>query len=251
MSTDQYAGEFAERWDELVDWERRTAVEADFLDRVVTAAAPGRALLDIACGTGFHTAYFHRAGFQVHACDGSADMVLAARRNLHVLDLGMRVHQMHWDDLQPQATEKYDVVICLGSSIPHADREQRHSLLRRVHQMLTPGGFLVVDHRNFDHIVARQEMPPGRSVYGGAVEVSLVGSDRETTTFGYRYADGYFRTLIVASVGFDELRGELAATGFGRIDSFGDQHRVDAADDSGFFTHRAVRTAPVSAETVG
>ena len=90
-------------------------------------------------------------------------------------------------------------------------------------------------------------MPPGRSVYAGNVEVSLVASDRASTTFGYRYADGFFRTLTVESLRFDELRADLAAAGFGRIDSFGDQRLIESADSSGFFLHRAHRTAPAPA----
>jgi SAM-dependent methyltransferase len=241
---DQYGQGFAARWDELVDWQRRLEVEGDFLDRVVAGTSPGRALFDIACGTGFHTAHFSRAGYRVDATDGSAEMVERARTNLAALDGGIRIEQMSWETLRPLSAARYDAVICLGSSMPHADAGQRRALLRRIHGLLAVGGVLLVDHRNFDYIVDHQQMPPGRSVYAGNVEVSLVASDQATTTFGYRYADGFFRTLTVESVRFAELRAELSEAGFGRVDSFGDQRPVTSADDSGFFLHRAVRTAP-------
>ena len=137
----------------------------------------------------------------------------------------------------------YDAVICLGSSMPHAGAHQRRLLLSRIQDLLKPGGVLLVDHRNFDYIVDHQAMPPGRSVYAGNVTVSLVASDTASTTFGYQYTDGFYRTLTVESLGFDELRQELRAAGFGRVESFGDQRLISSADDSGFFFHRAIRTA--------
>lgn len=244
LALDQYGQGFAARWDELVDWQRRLEVEGDFLDRVVAGSSPGRALFDIACGTGFHAAHFSRSGYCVDASDGSAEMVERARANLAAAGTGIRVEQLSWDELRPLSAPRYDAVICLGSSMPHAGAVQRRALLRRVHDLLAVGGVLLVDHRNFDYIVEHQQMPPGRSVYAGNVEVSLVASDRATTSFGYRYADGFFRTLTVESLRFDQVREELRAAGFGRIDSFGDQRLRDSADDSGFFLHRAVRTAP-------
>lgn len=241
---DQYGHGFAARWDELVDWRRRLEVEADFLDRVVAGTSPGRALFDIACGTGFHAAHFSRSGFAVDATDGSSEMVERARANLVAVGTGVRVEQMSWEDLRPLSSARYDAVICLGSSMPHAGAAQRRALLRRIHGLLAVGGVLLVDHRNFDYIVDHQQMPPGRSVYAGDVEVSLVASDQASTSFGYRYADGFFRTLTVESLRFDQLREDLYGAGFARIESFGDQRPRDAADDSGFFLHRAVRTAP-------
>ncbi|MEO6500505.1 MAG: class I SAM-dependent methyltransferase [Jatrophihabitantaceae bacterium] len=241
LATDQYGQGFAARWDELVDWTRRLGVEGDFLDRMI-ASAPGRALLDIACGTGFHAAHFLAAGYRVDATDGSAEMVERARANLKAPGSGVRVEQMSWDDLRPLSSRRYDAVICLGSSMPHADAEQRRTLLRRIHDLLNPGGILLVDHRNFDYTVAHQAMPPGRSVYAGNVKVSLVASDAASTTFGYQYADGFYRTLTVGSLGFAELRDDLQTAGFGRVESFGDQRLISSVDDSGFFFHRAVRT---------
>jgi SAM-dependent methyltransferase len=241
---DQYGQGFAARWDELVDWRRRLEVEANFLDRVVAGSSPGRALFDIACGTGFHAAHFSRSGYTVDATDGSAEMVERARANLAAAGIGVRIEQMSWEELRPLSADRYDAVICLGSSMPHAGAVQRRALLQRIHELLALDGVLLVDHRNFDYIVDHQQLPPGRSVYAGDVEVSLVASDQASTTFGYRYADGFFRTLTVESLRFEQIRDELGEAGFGDIESFGDQQLRDSADDSGFFLHRAVRTAP-------
>ena len=241
-AVDQYAQGFAARWDELIDWDRRRAMERRFLIGVL-AGALGRRLIDIACGTGFHAALFAGAGFQVDAADGSAEMIEAARANLDRSGLDVNVKQMDWAELGSMSVPRYDVAVCLGSSLPHAGPEERAALLSRTHDLLVPGGLLLADHRNFDHIVEHQAIPPGRSVYGTAVKVSLVAADREQTTFGYRYADGFHRTLTVCSLRFNEARAELSAAGFGRVDSFGDQRLVRAADDSGFYLHRAVRGA--------
>ncbi len=178
LTLDQYGQGFAARWDELVDWQRRLEVEGAFLNRVVAGTSAGRELLDIACGTGFHAAHFARSGYRVDAADGSAEMVERARANLIDLGGGIRIEQMSWQALRPLSAHRYDAVICLGSSMPHASAEQRRALLRRIHGLLAVGGVLLVDHRNFDYIVDHQQMPPGRSVYAGKVAVSLEASDQ-------------------------------------------------------------------------
>lgn len=242
LATDQYSQGFAARWDELVDWTRRLEVEGAFLDQMISGCPPGGTVLDISCGTGFHAAHFLAAGYRVDAADGSAEMVERARANLSASVSDVRVERMPWQDLRPMSVPRYDAVICLGSSLPHADAGLRAVLLRRIHQLLEPGGVLLVDHRNFDYIVDQQSMPPGRSVYAGNVTVSLVASDQASTTFGYQYTDGFYRRLTVESLRFADLRDELRVAGFGHVDSFGDQRLTESVDESGFFFHRAVRT---------
>ena len=50
----EYTSEFVDRWDELIDWDRRLQAEGGFFEKIL---ADGRVktVLDIACGTGYHT----------------------------------------------------------------------------------------------------------------------------------------------------------------------------------------------------
>ena len=48
---EEYSTTFVDRWDELINWERRHANEVGFFERVLSEAG-AKTVLDIACGTG-------------------------------------------------------------------------------------------------------------------------------------------------------------------------------------------------------
>jgi len=76
----EYTTEFVDRWDELIDWEKRRAAEGGFFERILNNNGV-LTVLDIACGTGYHTVNLKLNGFEVTGSDGSANMVNKAREN--------------------------------------------------------------------------------------------------------------------------------------------------------------------------
>ncbi|KFO77380.1 Glycine N-methyltransferase, partial [Cuculus canorus] len=64
----------------------------------------------------------------------------------------------------------FDAVICLGNSFAHlpdfkGDQSDHKLALRNIASMVRPGGVLVIDHRNYDHILATGCAPPGKNIY--------------------------------------------------------------------------------------
>lgn len=55
----------------------------------------------------------------------------------------------------------------LGDAIDSSPGDQSdHKLaLRNIASMVRPGGVLVIDHRNYDHILATGCAPPGKNIY--------------------------------------------------------------------------------------
>lgn len=55
----------------------------------------------------------------------------------------------------------------LGDAIVSSPGDQSdHKLaLRNIASMVRPGGVLVIDHRNYDHILATGCAPPGKNIY--------------------------------------------------------------------------------------
>jgi SAM-dependent methyltransferase len=63
----------------------------------------------------------------------------------------------------------FDAVICLGNSFAHlpdlsGDQENHRIAIRNFHEVLKPGGFLFIDHRNYDAILDSGKAPH-RNVY--------------------------------------------------------------------------------------
>ncbi|MEO1544599.1 MAG: methyltransferase domain-containing protein, partial [Pseudomonadota bacterium] len=76
----EYVESFVDKWDALIDWERRAEAEGRFfIEKLREHGA--KKVLDVATGTGFHSVMLQKAGFEVTSVDGSEEMLTKAFDN--------------------------------------------------------------------------------------------------------------------------------------------------------------------------
>jgi 2-polyprenyl-3-methyl-5-hydroxy-6-metoxy-1,4-benzoquinol methylase len=138
------------------------------LEGVLGALQPGAPVLDCSCGIGADAMALARRGFAVTASDGSAGMVAETRRRSAQHDVAVAVCQSDWRDLSRQVPGPFDLVVCLGNSIVHADtRAGLVDAVQGMRAVLGPGGTLVVDSRNWERPYSlRPRIVPARRVIG-------------------------------------------------------------------------------------
>lgn len=158
MSTDSY-DELAAHYhwlftDEHLSGETFFTVHGPALGRIHRGAR----VLDCACGAGFEAIALRRAGYEVTATDASDGMVAEARRNLAEAALEVPVSQCRWEDLPDRFGEEFDAVVCVGNSIAHSEsRAGMIAALTAMHQVLVPGGFLVLESRDWERQRAERQ----------------------------------------------------------------------------------------------
>uniref|UniRef100_A0A8C9NPZ9 Glycine N-methyltransferase n=2 Tax=Passeriformes TaxID=9126 RepID=A0A8C9NPZ9_SERCA len=117
-------------------------------------------------------------GFQVTSVDASDKMLKYAlkerweRRKEEPFDRWV-IEEANWLTLEKDLEKPgdgFDAVICLGNSFAHlpdfkGDQSDHKLALRNIASMVRPGGVLVIDHRNYDHILATGCAPPGKNIY--------------------------------------------------------------------------------------
>ncbi len=101
---------------------------AEFMD----AVAPGAKVLDLGCGPGHHAARMVRAGFEVLAIDGSAEMVARA-----ALGYGVDARQATFDDIPTFGPVGG---IWASFSLLHAKRADLPRHLEDLHAICERGG---------------------------------------------------------------------------------------------------------------
>lgn len=219
----QYSSDFVERWDALIDWEKRKAGENGFFERLLERHAV-KSVLDVSTGSGFHAVQLKQAGFRVVATDGSGTMLKKARQNFLERELDIESHQMEWLDLDPAVLGTFDAVVCLGSSLCHVfEAHDRMSVLRKFRALLNPGGVLIVDQRNFFAIRAGNFKSSGNYYYCGAsASVSLGRVDAQVCGFIYDFEDKQRYSLKVYPLLPAELATEIQASGFFAHEDYGD-----------------------------
>ena len=145
---EEYVMSFVEKWDELIDWSARADSEGQFFIDILRARGKEK-ILDVACGTGFHSVQLMEAGFDVTSADGNAAMIAKAFDNAKDRDLILKTVQADWRWLNRDISGKFDAIICLGNSYTHLHAEtDRRRALAEFYAALKHDGILIIDQRN-------------------------------------------------------------------------------------------------------
>jgi len=166
---------FSSNYDRFVNWTSRLKGELPFIQqqlKIASAAKNGEvSILDAACGTGMHAIALAKLGFRAAGADLSAGMIQKAHLNAQADDLDVHFEAVGFGRLADAFGEHaFDAVLCLGNSLPHLlSLSDLAAALSDFANCLKPGGLLLVQNRNFDAVLARQErwMEPQSHREGG------------------------------------------------------------------------------------
>lgn len=154
MTTNEPYDPVAAYYDLLISWKARIRRERPLFGRVFKEHKVRR-VLDTACGTGQHAFAFHDWGYHVVAADSSPEMLAKSRANAG----GRSIEFVETGFTGLNKSEgMFDAVTCLGNSLPHVlSDEELDASLRSMHDVLLPGGVLIIQNNNYDLIVGRRE----------------------------------------------------------------------------------------------
>ncbi|WP_121065992.1 methyltransferase domain-containing protein [Chachezhania antarctica] len=246
--TDHYRNEyvktFVDKWDELIDWRGRADGEGQFFIDILRARGKER-VLDVACGTGFHSVRLTEEGFDVTACDGSATMVAKAFENGRKRGLILKTAQADWRWLNRDIAGKYDAIVCLGNSFTHLYEEtDRRRALAEFYAALKHDGLLILDQRNYDAMLDHGFTSKHKYYYcGDQVSAEPDHIDDGLVRMKYSFADGSDYTLNLCPIRKNYMRRLLSEAGFERVRTYGDFQDTYAEDDPDFFIHVAEKSS--------
>lgn len=238
--TNEYVMTFAEKWDELINWESRAQSEGNFfIDKLNEYGA--KKVLDVSTGTGFHSVRLLKAGFEVVSVDGSPDMLAKAFENGKQQGYILRTVCADWRFLNRDVHGEYDAIICLGNSFTHLFKEKdRRKALAEYYAMLKHDGVLILDQRNYDSILDQGYSSKHKFYYcGDNVQVEPEYVDDGLTRFRYQFPDQSVYHLNMCPIRKEYMRKLMHEVGFQQIDTFGDFQETYKENDPDFFIHVA------------
>lgn len=237
---DEYVTSFVEKWDELIDWERRWESEGDFFIEQLRSRGVKR-VLDVATGTGFHSVRLLEAGFDVTSADGSPQMLAMAFENARKRGHILRTVQADWRWINESIHEQYDAVICLGNSFTHIFTEHdRRKALAEFYATLNSDGILILDQRNYDAILDEGFSTKHKYYYcGDDVSAEPEHLDDGLARFCYKFTDGSKYHLNMFPLRKKYSRRLMHEVGFQHIETYGDFQETFKANDPDFLVHVA------------
>ena len=237
---EEYVKTFVEKWDELIDWERRWNSEGEFFIEQLRSRGVER-VLDVATGTGFHSVRLLEAGFEVVSADGSPEMLAQAFNNAREYGHILRTVQADWRWLNRTIHEQFDAVICLGNSFTHLFKEHdRRKALAEYYATLNHDGVLILDQRNYDAILDEGFSTKHKYYYCGEdVVAEPEYIDAGLARFRYSFPDGSEYHLNMCPIRRAYTRRLMHEVGFQRVETYGDFQETFKANEPDFLVHVA------------
>ncbi len=132
---------------------QQIAKQCDFIERRL-GLKPGASVLDVGCGLGMHVIELSARGYASVGVDLSLAML--ARASEEAQTRGMRINFLHADMRELSFDASFDAVTCLGTSLGYFDDETNRKVIERLLRALKPGGALLLDVVNRDHVLRSQ-----------------------------------------------------------------------------------------------
>ncbi len=130
---------------------KRALSETIFIHRVTGLAHKKMTILDLACGFGRHAIGLAKLGHTVYALDSSEEQLSIARSNAASLK---NITFIKGDMRNLLYAEKFDLVICMYSSLGYFDDNDNQKVISEMYKVLKPGGKLLLDVVNAEALIA-------------------------------------------------------------------------------------------------
>ena len=163
-----FYNEIAQNYDEFTNLSAREAGIQTFLDNVQNRTGFA-SMLDAACGTGSHVVKSAQMGKRAVGADISAGMIEQSRAKAEMADVQAQWVLCPMQELAGNVEGRFDLILCLGNSIPHILKQAELSqTIAGFTRLLNSGGVLLLHLLNYTKILAEQKR---------IVAVNRVGDD--------------------------------------------------------------------------
>jgi SAM-dependent methyltransferase len=237
-------------WGDFVDCEKRLVREAPFLLSI--CGVPDKTqILDAALGIGCESIFLLQQGYQVRSNEIEPDLAEISKKKATRVNVELNITQCDWRQLTSgYRPGSFDVILVLGNSLCLVNSSSdRKKCLKQFWSVLSNGGRLVIDERNFSYILkerdiilkgkfrySREIMYCGTLVQGRPIDIS-----NNNVEFGYFHQQhGLVGRLDMYPFKGGELKKLLLDSGFRYVFELYDFGR-SKKDTCDFITYVAIK----------
>ncbi len=115
-------------------------------------------ILDCSCGIGTFPVALAKLGFKAAGSDASKGMIEQAISAAATAGLKIPMICSTWEELPKYFADHFEIVLCVGNSICHCrNRDEMLRSLEGMRRVLTKGGKLVIQSRNWEYLRQKRE----------------------------------------------------------------------------------------------
>lgn len=219
-------------WSDFIDWEKRRKGEDGFLVKQLKKHNC-RSVFDSCLGDGADSIYLLKQGFDVTSNEIDTVFSKKAKENAKKYGVELKITDYDWRELDKNRQQSaFNAISCMGNSFTYIfDKKDQHKTLKNFYRLLTDGGILIIDERNYQYMLDnRKDILNGnfryskKYVYCGD-DVICIPTIIEDNKIKLTYTDT--KTKKTAKlIGYPFKKGELLRllkeVGFRNIEMFSD-----------------------------
>lgn len=192
-------------------WEMPEPNDALVLIAKETGKEMGLRWLDLGCGEGRDSLYLAKQGFEVTGVDVSRTALDKARSRAQAAGVEPLFLERDVTHLDGLASQSFDVAINMGCLHMLSDPQHREMHLKRVFEVVRPGGHFIVAHCRSEWLKGFYSVPDYERV-GAAVTGKVLPRRIRLASGEEKWIE--LPTTHFLEAGEEELTGELGAAGF-------------------------------------
>jgi len=244
----------AEHWEEFVDCPKRLEKLGPFFNDVLRPYRGGR-VLDAAATIGCESIELAKQGFDVvsNEIDNElAEIIFEKSRKMELTE-PLKITKFDWRTLGYEYKgEPFDVILVLGNAFSMLlESQDRIEALKQFRMVLRSGGILIIDERNFAHVLNLKKMGILRelpfkktTMYPGEMiqEVPIaVGENEIIFEYNHRIL-GQLGTIKMYPFQEGELKHLLEVSGFKIVQTYSNlEKHYQNKEPPDFFTYVALK----------
>ncbi len=227
-SAGDFYDELAADYDEMTKFKQRFERTKQLLEKWHSRFQFSSAL-DVACGTGLHSCVLAQLGVKTTGADISLEMLKIARHN--AAQRGVDVEWIHssMQDLFEHSHKKFDVVFCLGNSLPHLlTKADIETAVTNFAALLNHNGIFVAQLLNYQRIMKNRDRIVNISKNGDQNIIRFYDFDQQLVQFNiltFQWIKDKAAHKLQSTVLFPYTKQDLVEVllqqGFKGIESYG------------------------------
>lgn len=154
----KYATFIGERYDKMVNWEKRFSYELPVL-LALFEREKVKTVMNLGSWTGEYDVRLAKEGFNVLGVDENEMMIKICQEKRNDLSeqekKRLTFNEINYNELEKNVKEKYDAVLCIGNSLPYIDMPLKE-LMVKIKSTLSENGIFVIQVLNFEKIIKRK-----------------------------------------------------------------------------------------------
>jgi glycine/sarcosine N-methyltransferase len=224
--------QIARSYDGMTSFNDRLIKERKYFQSILKNYSISTAI-DAGAGTGFHSILLASLGVDVTAVDISQNMLHNLTQHAREMNLTIKTRRCGFTDLRNKFRTPTDAVFCMGNSLAHLlTRGELQRSIRNFHEILNPGGILVVQILNYNRILKQKERILNVRESGGKTFVRFYDFLPKNIRFNILTIDRnisppehQLQSVELRPIQAQELRTVLYSAGFSSLRIFGNIQR--------------------------